>query len=68
MEQNRNTSVCFFEHLQGCLRCVLVTHRSSGPAKMSEQEAAAVRADSPMPPQCGLFYFEITVIAKGKEG
>ena len=26
---------------------------------------AAVRANYPIPPQCGLFYFEITVVDKG---
>lgn len=39
-----------------------------GPAKVSESEAAAVRADKPMPPQCGLFYYEVTIVSGGKEG
>ncbi|KAL7276432.1 hypothetical protein RUND412_000571 [Rhizina undulata] len=39
-----------------------------GPQKGSDNDAAAVRADKPMPPQCGLFYYEITVVSKGKEG
>jgi len=34
----------------------------------THDEAAAVRADFPMPRQCGIYYFEITVISKGKEG
>ncbi|PWW75617.1 SPRY-domain-containing protein [Tuber magnatum] len=39
-----------------------------GPQKASDNDAAAVRADQPMPPQCGLFYYEVTVVSKGKEG
>ncbi|RPA97522.1 SPRY-domain-containing protein [Choiromyces venosus 120613-1] len=39
-----------------------------GPQKVSDNDAAAVRADQPMPPQCGLFYYEVTVVSKGKEG
>ncbi|CAE7219577.1 hypothetical protein PTNB73_09874 [Pyrenophora teres f. teres] len=34
----------------------------------THDEAAAVRADFPMPRQCGIYYFEITVISKGKDG
>ncbi|CAZ80030.1 unnamed protein product [Tuber melanosporum] len=40
----------------------------SGPQKASDNDAVAVRADQPMPPQCGLFYYEVTVVSKGKEG
>ena len=39
-----------------------------GPVNKSDQEAASVRADHPMPPQCGLYYFEITILAKPKDG
>lgn len=43
--------------------------RFIGPAKVSnESDAAAVRADRPMPPQCGLFYYEATIVSAGKEG
>ncbi|KAF8254070.1 SPRY-domain-containing protein [Wilcoxina mikolae CBS 423.85] len=42
--------------------------RFVGPAKVSESDAAAVRADRPMPPQCGLFYYEATIVSGGKEG
>ncbi|KAK9360531.1 concanavalin A-like lectin/glucanase domain-containing protein [Lipomyces starkeyi] len=38
------------------------------PAKGNEQEAAAVRANHPIPPQCGLFYFEVEVLSRGKDG
>ncbi|KZF24307.1 SPRY domain-containing protein [Xylona heveae TC161] len=41
--------------------------RFTGPSK-SHDEAAAVRADRPMPPECGIYYYEVTVISKGKEG
>lgn len=39
-----------------------------GPTKLHEHEAVAARADQPMPPECGLYYFEVTIISKGKEG
>jgi hypothetical protein len=41
---------------------------ATGPAKVSESDAAAVRADRPMPPECGLFYYEATIVSAGKEG
>jgi hypothetical protein len=34
----------------------------------THDEAAAVRADEPMPRECGIYYFEVTVLSKGKEG
>ncbi|KAL2841464.1 hypothetical protein BJX68DRAFT_271096 [Aspergillus pseudodeflectus] len=42
--------------------------RYTGPVNKQEHEAAAVRADHPMPPQCGIYYFEITIHSKPKEG
>ncbi|KAI9842560.1 MAG: hypothetical protein M1837_007073 [Sclerophora amabilis] len=42
--------------------------RFVGPGKSHDHEAAAVRADYPMPPQCGIFYYEVTIVSKGKEG
>jgi Ran-binding protein 9/10 len=41
--------------------------RFSGPTK-TQDEAAAIRADHPMPRQAGIYYYEITVVSKGKEG
>jgi Ran-binding protein 9/10 len=41
--------------------------RYSGMSKTHE-EAAAVRADHPMPRECGIYYYEVTVASKGKEG
>lgn len=42
--------------------------RYTGPLNKHDHEAAAVRADHAMPPQCGIYYFEITVLSKPKEG
>jgi Ran-binding protein 9/10 len=41
--------------------------RYNGMSKTHE-EAAAVRADHPMPRECGIYYYEVTVASKGKEG
>lgn len=41
--------------------------RFSGSQK-THDEAASVRADCPMPRQCGIYYFEVTVVSKGKDG
>ncbi|KAF2677081.1 Ran-binding protein-like protein [Lentithecium fluviatile CBS 122367] len=37
-------------------------------AQKTHDEAASVRADYPMPRQCGIYYYEVTVISKGKDG
>ena len=42
--------------------------RYAGASKSGHDEAAAIRADFPMPRQCGIYYYEITVISKGKDG
>ncbi|KAK2828966.1 hypothetical protein FQN49_007228 [Arthroderma sp. PD_2] len=42
--------------------------RYIGHVHKHEQEAAAVRADQPMPVKCGIYYFEITILAKPKDG
>ena len=39
----------------------------SGPSK-THDEAAAIRADHPMPRQAGIYYYEVTVVSKGKDG
>ncbi|EME46520.1 hypothetical protein DOTSEDRAFT_70504 [Dothistroma septosporum NZE10] len=41
--------------------------RFNGVTKTSD-EAAAVRSDSPMPKEVGIFYFEVTVLSRGKDG
>ncbi|EEQ86752.1 ran-binding protein [Blastomyces dermatitidis ER-3] len=33
-----------------------------------DHEAASCRADHPMPPQCGIYYFEVTIMSKPKDG
>jgi hypothetical protein len=37
-------------------------------AQKTHDEAASVRADFPMPRQCGIYYYEVTVISKGRDG
>jgi Ran-binding protein 9/10 len=39
----------------------------SGAASKAEIEAASVRADYPMSPACGLYYFEVTLHSKSKD-
>lgn len=39
-----------------------------GPSKGTEQDAASVRSDHPMPKQCGIFYYEIEILSRGKDG
>ena len=41
--------------------------RFSGVTKTSD-EAASVRSDYPMPKEVGMYYFEVTVLSRGKEG
>lgn len=41
--------------------------RFSGSGK-THDESASIRTDYPMPRQCGIYYFEVTVVSKGKEG
>ena len=42
--------------------------RYTGSVRVQEHEAAATRTDHPMPPQCGIYYYEVSIISKGKEG
>ena len=39
-----------------------------GPSKTLDNEAASTRSDNPMPSQCGIYYYEVSIISKGKEG
>lgn len=39
-----------------------------GPSKTLDHEAASTRSDNPMPAQCGIYYYEVSIISKGKEG
>ena len=38
-----------------------------GPGK-NHKDAASVRATHPIPASCGIYYFEIKVISKGRDG
>ncbi|ORY76971.1 concanavalin A-like lectin/glucanase domain-containing protein [Protomyces lactucae-debilis] len=42
--------------------------RFIGPVKNSDSDAASVRANHPIPVSTGLFYFETTIVSKGREG
>ena len=37
------------------------------PDRDREHEACAIRADFPMPPQCGIYYYEVTIISRKRE-
>lgn len=37
-------------------------------SQKTHDEAAAVRADFPMPRQCGIYYYEAMVVSKGRDG
>ncbi|KAJ3008579.1 hypothetical protein HKX48_008449 [Thoreauomyces humboldtii] len=39
----------------------------TGPGQL-DTHAAAVRSNHPIPPQCGLFYYEVKIISKGRDG
>ncbi|KAF2768842.1 SPRY-domain-containing protein [Teratosphaeria nubilosa] len=41
--------------------------RFNGVTKSSD-EAASIRADHPMPKECGIYYFEVTILSRGKDG
>lgn len=41
--------------------------RYSGAASKADIEAASVRADFPMSPACGIYYFEVTINSKSKD-
>ncbi|KAM0790579.1 hypothetical protein ACM66B_004446 [Microbotryomycetes sp. NB124-2] len=62
---------CWNEHD----RCALLELSSdrlnlmfAGSAKYGDRDAAAVRADRPIPPQCGVYYFEVEIVDKGLSG
>uniref|UniRef100_A0A914WF27 Ran-binding protein 10 n=1 Tax=Plectus sambesii TaxID=2011161 RepID=A0A914WF27_9BILA len=42
-----------------------VTYRGAG---KNHKDAAAVRANFPIPATCGIYYFEITIVSKGRDG
>lgn len=42
--------------------------RYVSPTKSPDHEAAAARTDHPMPPQAGIYYYEVYIESKGKDG
>ena len=34
----------------------------------SHKDASSVRTANPIPPTCGLYYYEVTVVSKGRDG
>ncbi|KAG8763870.1 hypothetical protein FRC11_010495 [Ceratobasidium sp. 423] len=42
--------------------------RYPSPTHSTDKEAAAIRANHPMPAACGVYYFEIQIIEKGTQG
>ena len=42
--------------------------RYSGPIHKMEHEAAAARTDNLISPQCGIYYYEVTLLSKSKDG
>ena len=56
-------------------RCSLVEVSSDGlnvsfcgSGKNGDRDAAAVRANRPMPSHCGVYYFEVEIVSKGQSG
>ena len=53
-----------------------LTHKGSGfshtaptgPSSVSDRDAAAVRATCPIPPACGVYYYEVEIINRGIKG
>lgn len=40
----------------------------TGPSSVSDRDAAAVRAICPIPPACGVYYYEVEIINRGIKG
>ncbi|KAG0172023.1 hypothetical protein DFQ30_011312 [Apophysomyces sp. BC1015] len=80
--RHQSSNQCFWDNLELCLPTTWNIKDKSpniqvgrngleltyvGPGKCEEQ-AALVRANFPMRPQCGIFYYEMRVVAKGDDG
>ncbi len=35
---------------------------------MEEKDAANVRSDAPVPPECPVYYWEVEILSQGREG
>jgi hypothetical protein len=46
---------------------VKFTSMAGKAAQERDHEACAIRADHPMPSQCGIYYFEVTIISRKRE-
>ncbi|KAJ9103389.1 hypothetical protein QFC19_004488 [Naganishia cerealis] len=46
----------------------LVTVKFIGTGARGDADAAAVRTDHPIPPTCGIYYYEATIVSKGQDG
>jgi len=44
-----------------------IKYISAKPEREREHEACAVRADHPMPSQCGIYYYEVTILSRKRE-
>jgi hypothetical protein len=57
---------------RACSRCTRCAQQATigswcaGPGT-EDKDAASVRADTPVPPDCGVYYYEVTVINPGRE-
>jgi len=40
---------------------------TSGLGKIPK-DAASIRTNYPIPPSCGIYYFEVKIISKGRDG
>ncbi|KAJ1358916.1 hypothetical protein KIN20_017484 [Parelaphostrongylus tenuis] len=59
---NKNDKYHFLDISHSSLR---VSYKGNG--KQQQKDAASTRADNPIPPQCGVYYFEITIV-RGLKG
>ncbi|KAI0684098.1 hypothetical protein BC835DRAFT_1422597 [Cytidiella melzeri] len=39
-----------------------------GPSCIGERDSAAARANNPIPPACGIYYYEVEILQKGSKG
>ena len=52
-----------------CVYCLLlVCDGTISGVGVSERDAAVARADSDISPLCGVYYFEVTIVSRGRDG
>jgi len=54
-----------YPFLEVNVSCLKVTYVGQG---RTDADAAAIRADASVPTECGIFYFETTIVDRGREG